>query len=833
MASRASALLGSLLDRLVPSGRRRSGRSYAWDAPSRWSQAWPPSQRTGESGPAGDQDEAAQTAAERVRVTVVGPVAENSETPVVEGTIEDESSGAADGGDPGGPDGPGDPGGPGGPDHDHLNGLDDPAGAPDHADLAAAAATSGAGARLGAHWPAAVAIVVCGALVLGYIVGHEPIGRWLEGQWVQQAARQFTQAWQGGRLGRVTFDRASVADASPADLSATVATRSAAATAGLTAKADDRPSQVDLVDGPDLAPARSGTDRTATQQARVTWRLDGGRAWSYTTTLALRQRGSRWRVVWSPATLHPALTDSTGLVAERVQPPRAPILGAGNVALVRTGEVHLVTYRKPGWLVRRGDLRTLAGLVGVDADRLVARVGDARTGDVLEVTRLRASAWNAVRNRVRAIRGTGEETVLLPLAPSPTYAHSLLGDALPASGEVADASGGAVLRGDLTGVTGLQRTFDERLRGTAGLRVVREPLPASGALAPRSVRSGEDATTNRVGPDLSAPKPGTPLRLTLEDRVQRAAQAAVDGARGRASLVAVDVSTGEVLAVASNVDEEWDRPLLGAYPPGSTFKVVTAWALTGRGVTASEPLACPASVTVGGNPFRNANRAPGGVHPLARQFAMSCNTAFAGLGSRVPDDALAAAARDLGIGVPARSLGVGAFSGSVPPTRTTANHAAALIGQDRVSVSPLSVAVASATVAGGRYRSPQLVLDVPREDPTTGPVLDPGRLRTIRSLMCEAVRSGTARALRRAPGGPVSGKTGTAQYGDPVPIGAHAWFTGYQGNVAFAVVIEGGGYGAAAAVPVALRFLSDVNGDARARPAASCGPASAAIAADR
>jgi hypothetical protein len=826
MASRASALLGSLLDRLLPSGRRRSGRSFAWGAASRWSGSWAPQQdRAGDPGPADDAVPAAPSP--KVPVTVVGPVPPGSAEPVVDGTIEDDGSGTSGAGD----DGPPPEDGPPGP----VGDADGPEPQDAH-DVPAAAAMPAPlprQRRLRDDALPAVAIALTGIVVLGSIRYHEQIGGWLEGQRVQQAARAFAQAWQGGRLDQITYDEASLPAATPDERSAEVARRSAQATAGLTAASPDRPSQVDLLGSPDLAPEGSGPGRTATQRARVTWRLDDGRAWRYTTTFALRARGNRWRTVWSPAALHPDLTASTGLLAERVQPPRAPILGAGDRPLMATGTVHLITYTRTGWITRYGDLTTLAKLVEVDAGRLTDRVTSVPRGTAVEVAVLRPARWSKVRTKVTAIRGTHEETVRRPLAPSPTYAHSLLGDAVPATTGSAAASGGRVRAGDLVGVTGLQLKFDERLRGTAGLRVVLAPLPAGGSLAPRSVRDGDATTAGRLGPDLAGPTPGTPLRLTLDHDVQAAAQSAVDGVRARSAMVAVDVRTGAVLAIASNVDEEWDRALLGSYPPGSTFKIVTTWALTGQGVTAAEPMPCPATITVDGNPFRNADRAPGGVHPLARQFAMSCNTAFAGLGSRVTGEALQTAARELGFGVPAGSLGVGAFAGSVPTPQTAAKHAAALIGQDRVSVSPLSVAVASATVAGGRYRSPQLVLDVPREDPTTGPELDAGRLRTLRSLMCETVRSGTARALRRAPGAAVAGKTGTAQFGHPDPVGAHAWFTGYQGDIAFAVVVERGGSGAGAAVPVAMRFLRGVNGDVRPRPASSCGPATAAIAADR
>ena len=72
------------------------------------------------------------------------------------------------------------------------------------------------------------------------------------------------------------------------------------------------------------------------------------------------------------------------------------------------------------------------------------------------------------------------------------------------------------------------------------------------------------------------------------------------------------------------------------------------------------------------------------------------------------------------------------------------------------------------------------------------------------------VTGGTGTALKSVPGGPVHGKTGTAEYGRGTPPPTHAWFTGYQGDVAFAVVVEGGGFGATTAAPLAAAFLTSL-----------------------
>jgi cell division protein FtsI/penicillin-binding protein 2 len=76
--------------------------------------------------------------------------------------------------------------------------------------------------------------------------------------------------------------------------------------------------------------------------------------------------------------------------------------------------------------------------------------------------------------------------------------------------------------------------------------------------------------------------------------------------------------------------------------------------------------------------------------------------------------------------------------------------------------------------------------------------------------MRQVVLTGTGSGLRAAPGGPVSGKTGTAEYGDDNPPKTHAWFTGFQGDLAFAVVVEDGETGADTAVPLLKTFLNKI-----------------------
>ena len=148
----------------------------------------------------------------------------------------------------------------------------------------------------------------------------------------------------------------------------------------------------------------------------------------------------------------------------------------------------------------------------------------------------------------------------------------------------------------------------------------------------------------------------------------------------------------------------------------------------------------------------------------------------------------------------------------MPLTDSETEHAADMIGQGKVEASPFNVALASASVAAGRSVSPRLIIDPAKPEPVLGEELPAGPIAALRGLMRGVVTNGTGSALAGVPGGEVSGKTGTAEFGTEVPPKSHAWFTGYQGDIAFAVLVEDGGFGGQVAAPLAAQFLTALAG---------------------
>ena len=142
------------------------------------------------------------------------------------------------------------------------------------------------------------------------------------------------------------------------------------------------------------------------------------------------------------------------------------------------------------------------------------------------------------------------------------------------------------------------------------------------------------------------PAPG--VRTTLDVTYQKAATKALAGTGSKAAIVAVDVRTGEVRAVANRPYTGVPPALSGRYAPGSTFKIVTALAALRNGSTPSSTVSCPTTITSYGKVFKNYEKAPNRSMSLTEAFADSCNTAFIGLARSLPAGALASAAEDLG-----------------------------------------------------------------------------------------------------------------------------------------------------------------------------------------
>jgi cell division protein FtsI/penicillin-binding protein 2 len=359
-----------------------------------------------------------------------------------------------------------------------------------------------------------------------------------------------------------------------------------------------------------------------------------------------------------------------------------------------------------------------------------------------------------------------------------------------ATAKEAKALGKPYKKGDVIGLSGLELTYQKRLAGKPA-QIIKIVGPGHKV----------DSTATRF-----AAIKGRPVTTSIDMNVQAAASQAVSTAKTNKpiDMVAIQPSTGKILAVVERPGG-FDRALEGIFPPGSTFKIVTASALVRGGLTSSSTVECPSKVAIDGRTFHNDGNEHLGSTSLLNAFAISCNTTFALLATeKLSGPILGAMAKNFGYNSKP-ALGIPATLGSFSAPKDPVDLAADAFGQGLDLVNPLSQASEAGAIAAGVWRPPLLVTSPVVHQKAKPHVISPAILAALRPMMRAVVTSGTAAGVGFGPD--VYGKTGTAEYGTGPHPKSHGWFIGYRGDVAFAVLVEGGGFGADSAGPVANAFL--------------------------
>lgn len=492
---------------------------------------------------------------------------------------------------------------------------------------------------------------------------------------------------------------------------------------------------------------------TGTVSYRYTWHLPKNRTWTYDGQLNMVRNEGQWEVRWTTTGLHPKLGEHQTF-ALRADPPRRASVNerSGTDVLVPGHLYHFaLDARRAGAYLMSTATAVVDALRPFDDTLDPQRLAEEASSSPgpLSLITLRQSD----RDQVAAVLGERPGLVITPLA-----------ELLPTDETFAPAI-----------ISEVKKAVMDDLDGQAGWRVV-------------SVnQNGVDSDVLHEVPPAPAPS----ITISLDRAVQNAAQNAVNGVGGKkAMIVAIKPSTGEILAVAQNAEADTEGPTAttGLYPPGSTFKIITAGAAIERDMaTPNTLLGCPGTVDIGHRTVPNYGGFDLGVVPMSRAFASSCNTTFAELAARMPPRGLTQAAAKYGIGADFKVEGIDTVTGSVPPTVNLAERTEDGFGQGKVLVSPFGMALAAATVAAGKTPVPQLIQG--RQTAVDGEQspITPKMLDGLRPMMQLVVTNGTAKDLNGM--GDVRGKTGEAEFEG----GSHSWFAGYRGDMAFAALIVGGG----------------------------------------
>ena len=408
-----------------------------------------------------------------------------------------------------------------------------------------------------------------------------------------------------------------------------------------------------------------------------------------------------------------------------------------------------------------------------------------------------------------------------------------------------------LLPGTLVGKNGVERSFNNYLLGEDGYR-----QKITDAL-------GREVNWPLVEKDLRSQDsvPGDDIVLSIDMDLQKSAEESLGERTG--AVVAVDVRTGELLALVShptfNPEEfidgmdsaEWnkltratDSPLInratqGLYAPGSVFKIVTASAALNEGVVSEQTrFYCPGSYKIGNRTFRCWKRGGHGLINLHQAIVQSCDVYFYHVAEKLGIDRLARYIQAFGFGRPT-GIDLNERPG-VAPSREwklstikkpwyLGETIVTSIGQGYLSVSPLQVALMTASIAnGGILFKPEIVKKVASPDgkvllnispeenariPLSGEAIGV-IMRALKGVVNEPGGTGWASRMDNIE---VAGKTGTAQVislnssGDQASHKDHAWFTSYapadNPEIAVTVVVEHGGHGGAVAAPIVRRVL--------------------------
>jgi cell division protein FtsI/penicillin-binding protein 2 len=534
---------------------------------------------------------------------------------------------------------------------------------------------------------------------------------------------------------------------------------------------------------------QSGGTATASFTASVDLGQDGA-PWQYTGNFTLQRVGPSWKIVWSPSVINPGLGPGLHLAVISTTQPRMPILDAEGRPLQVKSTAYVVGV-VPGKLKSAtATADALFRVAGIEPTEMLGWIRAAPGGRFLELVTYKPSAYHRLAHKLSKVPGVIVHKRRVRLFNS--IAKAVVGSVGAEASQALRNAGIAYRPGATVGLSGLQLRYQAYLTGTPKTEVVAATVRGR---------------TVRVLKTWSGHPPAA-VHTTIDGGIQQAATQAVTTAPGSAAIVAMQTSSGRILAVADHKAPGMPAidPLAGQYPPGAAFTIVSTEALLANGVTVNTPIPCVPVNPVGGHNFRNVpakTKADQGA-TLGGDFAQSCATAFAGLSQRLNAAELDKAAAGFGFGR-GWQLPLKAFSGTVGTANGVVQLAAATIGQGNVKVSPLTMADVAAQVATGTWHEPALVTRPPDAQQSRQTPFAEGTLASLRNLMRDAVRSGAAR--RANVSGPlVYGQVGTAL----LTSGKHhkwaTWFVGYRGDVAFAAV-EFTASPRASAAPLAASFL--------------------------
>ncbi len=535
------------------------------------------------------------------------------------------------------------------------------------------------------------------------------------------------------------------------------------------------------------------------------------------------------------------LSEENRLHIVKVAAPRGIIYDRNGIPLVKNSPYYSVSLNTQN--INGIDIRALAGLLKIEGDSLAEKIKKRTQQNLYEPIRLKEGLSFKEIALIES-RRSDFPGLIIDIDVSRDYLYGSTGAHLigylgkPNEFQSGNPDFRDVPSDAFIGQWGIERLYDKYLRGTPGERIIE--VDALG----RELRLLKE----------KPPVRGEDLKLAMDITLQKEAEESFGERTG--ALVAIKPDTGEILAFVSRPSfdpnlfargikyKQWEelnlnkklpmlnRALQSQYPPGSTFKIVTAIAALEEGVIDPDTKAtCNGGIVYGRWHFGCWQKKGHGTLSLHRAIVESCDVYFYEAGKRLGIDRLAAYAREFGLGKEAGLQIVKERRGLIPDTSwkqekrnqpwylgETFNAA---IGQGYVAVTPFQMARLVSTVANGGYLYSPSMLLMEKKPEALGKVrVKQETLETVKKALFGVVNEngGTGWSAKSSIT-QICGKTGTAQvvgmrrdskylseiYRD------HAWFVAFAPyetpEIALSVMVEHGGHGGAAAAPIAKRAI--------------------------
>ncbi len=361
------------------------------------------------------------------------------------------------------------------------------------------------------------------------------------------------------------------------------------------------------------------------------------------------------------------------------------------------------------------------------------------------------------------------------------------------------------------------------------------------ALANYYLINSNTPLSNKAANDIAGIKnPGDNVYTTLDAQIQQVADEQLSVYKG--AIIVTEVPTGKILALVSHPDFDpneitdiWDglikdeestvllnRATQGLYPPGSTFKIVTAleYIRENPETYMDYSFQCNGSYHLEGSRIRCYHGTKHGHISFKESFAKSCNSSFANIGMGLDRAAFAKTLQELLFNeeLPL-TLNYNKSSVNVSDELTVNEMMQTSIGQGKTQITPMHLNMITCAIANGGILMKPYVVDYVANDVGTvikafkpssyGQLVSEEEAAVLTELMTAVVQEGTASALKGLDY-TAAGKTGSAEY-NITSNGSHSWFTGFapaeEPEVCVTIIIEGAGSGGDYAVPIAKRLF--------------------------